>query len=82
MVKADTGSITGRLRYSKDNGLSWTIIYTVDASRSKQTDSVNLGVIDVGKLRVEARADWNSGALTTVVVTVYQIFIEMTNLGA
>ena len=82
VVKADVGSITGRMRYSLDNGVFWTTIFTVDASRSQQIDTVSLGAIDISKLRVDARADWNSGVLTTVAVSVFEIWIELSNLGA
>ena len=83
VVKTGAGVVTGRIRYSLDGGTIWANIYSVDASRAKQIDNVDLGSdVDISKLRVEARADWNTGASTTVTTDVYEIWIEIDNEGA
>lgn len=82
VIKVGSGNVTGRVRYSTNGGLTWTNVYSVNASRSRATDSVALGSVDIGQLQIEGLADWNFTASTSVEVKIYEIFVEMTQLGA
>lgn len=78
VVKTGTGTVTGRVRYSTDGGSTWTTVYSVNASRPAQIDTIALTLpLTMALLRVEGFADWVSGAATSVVVSMIQIWFEV-----
>ena len=78
VVKSGTGTVIGRVRYSTNGGSTWTNIYSVNANRSRATDSVAIPTAtNFSQLRVDVFADWVSGASTDVQVRAYEIWLEV-----
>jgi len=78
VIKTGAGSVSGRLIYSFDNITSAGTVYDVDASRSKQIDTVTLSpTANLGTLGVRAAADWVSGSATTVTVRIFRVWVEV-----
>ena len=81
-IKVGGGVVVMRLRYSKNGGTSWVTEISTNLTRARETRSIPLGGLDISQLQVEALSDWATGASTSGEVKVYDIFVEVVNLGA
>jgi hypothetical protein len=74
----NTAGVTSRIRYSTDEGVNFTNIYSVTTARALQDDTVSItGVDDINDIVVEAHQDANGGGVPTS-IEFYDCRIEAT----
>jgi hypothetical protein len=71
------GNVTASLSYSLDGGVTWTAVYAVTDSRTKQYDSITLPLTqDFTKVRVMAQCQVVNGIALDVEMDVYEVRID------
>lgn len=81
-IKVGAGVVVMRLRYSKDGGISWVTEFSTNLTRARETRSISLGGLDISQLQADALSDWATGGSTSGEVKVYDMWVEVVNLGA